>query len=327
MSFPVQRLRRLRQTDSIRRLVRETALSADDFICPLFVTSRSEVRQPLGALPGVYLLSGAPLLSEVRMLRDLGIPAVLLFCVLEDDEKNQEASAASSSAGPMQQAIKLIKEHVPGIVVIADLCLCEYTADGHCGILKHGVIDNDLTLSRLQAAALSLAAAGADVIAPSGMMDGVVQALRSALDASGFQRVLTMAYSAKFASKLYGPFKDATRSSPSEGKHATHQLDVANSRQAMDEIRLDLEEGADMVIIKPALAYLDIVSKARQRFGVPIAAYNVSGEYNMILSAAGDDPALRRALMLEMLTCIKRAGADMIITYFAVEAARVLAEA
>ncbi len=326
MSFPMQRLRRLRQTESIRRLVRESVLSADDFICPLFVTGRPEVRQPLGALPGVHLLSGDPLVNEVRVLHGLGVPAVLLFCVLEDHEKNQEASLACSSAGPMQQAIRQIKDSVPDIVAIADLCLCEYTADGHCGILKNGVIDNDLTLARLQEAALSLAAAGADVIAPSGMMDGVVQALRSALDAAGFQRVLTMPYSAKFASGLYGPFKTATRSAPSESKHATHQLDVANARQALEEIRLDLEEGADMIIVKPALGYLDIVAKARERFDAPIAAYNVSGEYNMILAAAGDDLASRRVLMLEMLTCIKRAGADMIITYFAADAARALAE-
>ncbi len=327
MSFPLHRPRRLRQTESIRRLVRESALSAGDFICPLFVTGRPEVRQPLGALPGVHLLSGAPLVKEVRMLHGLGIPAILLFCVLEDHEKDQTASLACSEAGPIQRAIRQIKDAVPEIVVIADLCLCEYSADGHCGVLRNGVIDNDLTLGRLQEAALSLAASGADVIAPSGMMDGVVQALRSALDAAGFPQVLTMPYSAKFASGLYGPFKSATRSVPSESMHATHQIDVSNARQAIEEIRLDLEEGADIIIVKPALAYLDIVARARQRFEVPIAAYNVSGEYNMILSAAGDDESLRRLLMLEMLTCIKRAGADMIITYFAADAARALAAA
>jgi len=325
MSFPVHRLRRLRRTESIRRLVRETALSANDFICPLFVTGRSDVKQPLGALPGLHLLSGAPLAEEVRMLYGLGIPAVLLFCVLEDHEKDAAASLACSGAGPMQQAVRVIKQAAPEIVVIADLCLCEYTTDAHCGILKDGEIDNDLTLVRLQEAALSLASAGADVIAPSGMMDGAVQALRAALDGAGFQHVLVMSYSAKFASRLYGPFKSATRSAPSEGRHATHQLDVANARQSLEEIRLDLEEGADMIIVKPALAYLDIVAKARERFDVPIAAYNVSGEYNMILSVSGDDAESRGQMMMEMLTCIKRAGADMIISYFAADAARALA--
>lgn len=326
MSFPSQRLRRLRGSDSIRRMVRESALAPDDFICPLFVSSRTGVREPLTALPGVHLLSGAPLLEEARMLWDLGVPAVLLFCVLEDAEKDSDASLACSASGPVQQAIREIKQALPGLVVIADLCLCEYTTAGHCGLLHNGRIDNDLTLQRLQQASVSLAEAGADVIAPSGMMDGVVHALRSALDTVGFQHVLTLPYSAKFASALYGPFKAATKSVPSESKHATHQLDPGNARQAIEEIRLDIEEGADMIIVKPAMAYLDIVSEARRRFDIPIAAYQVSAEYNMICSAAGADPATRRTLMLETLTCIKRAGAGMIITYFAADAARALRE-
>lgn len=325
MNFPIRRMRRLRQSPSIRRLVQESALSASDFICPLFVTGRLDVREPLGALPGVNLLSGAPLAGEARMLDALGVPAVLLFCVLEDCEKNAEGSLAHSSSGPVQVAIRCIKDAVPNMVVIADLCMCEYTCDGHCGLLRGGSIDNDLTLAALEHAAVSLAQAGADVIAPSGMMDGVVQALRGALDAAGFAGVLVMPYSAKFASGLYGPFKSATRSAPVEGHHASHQLDIPNARQALEEIRLDIEEGADMVIVKPALGYLDIVALARQRFGVPIAAYNVSGEYNMIHTLAAGDADFRTRMMLETLHCIKRAGADMIITYFAADAARALA--
>lgn len=324
MKYPVRRMRRLRRNEPIRRLVRETALAADDFICPLFVTGGKDVREPLGALPGVLLLSGAPLAEEARKLWDVGVQAVLLFCVLEDGEKDEDASRACSASGPVQEAIREIKRAVPEMVVIADLCLCEYTVNGHCGLLKDGAIDNDLTLRRLDAAAVSLSEAGADVIAPSGMMDGVVGALRAALDAGGFEQVMVMPYSAKFASALYGPFKSATRSNPAESKHATHQLDVANGRAAMEEIRMDLEEGADLIIVKPASGYLDIVAKARERFGAPIAAYQVSGEYNMILSAAGESAEARRQLMLESLTCIKRAGADMIITYFAAEAARAI---
>jgi porphobilinogen synthase len=324
MSYPIHRLRRLRQTASVRRLVRETTLSAGNLICPLFVTGLRDARRPLEALPGVSLLSGAPLEGEVRALEDLGVAAVLLFSVLEDHEKDEQASLACSPEGPVQLAVQRIKQAAPGMVVIADLCLCEYTSDGHCGLLKGGHIDNDATLLRLQQAAVSLAAAGSDVIAPSGMMDGMVQAIRSALDGAGFQNVLTMPYSAKFASCLYGPFKTATRSAPSESKHATHQLDVANARQALEEIRMDIEEGADIVIVKPALGYLDIVAAARQRYGIPIAAYSVSGEYNMLLAAAGPNPDCRTRLIIEMLTCIRRSGADMIITYFAAEAARFL---
>jgi len=318
-------MRRLRQSPSIRRLVQESALSASDLICPLFVSGDPDVDRPLGSLPGVRLLSGAPLEREVRMLDNVGVPAVLLFCVLDDGRKDATGSLVCSAAGPVQQAIGRIKDAVPGMVVIADLCLCEYTADGHCGLLRTGAIDNDATLAVLQQAAVSLAMAGADVIAPSGMMDGVVQALRTALDAAGHTRVLIMPYSAKFASGLYGPFKDATRSVPAESHHATHQLDIPNSRQALEEIRLDIEEGADMIIVKPALGYLDIVALARQRFGVPIAAYNVSGEYNMVQALAGGDTEYRTRLMFETLNCIKRAGADMIITYFAADAARALA--
>lgn len=324
MSFPQRRLRRLRQSEAIRALVRESSLSTSDFIYPLFVTSRPNVHEPLGAIPGVSLLSGAPLESEARRLHDAGIPAVLLFAVLEDHEKDAATSMASAPGGPMQQAIARIRSAAPGLTVIADLCLCEYSADGHCGVLHNGVIDNDRTLARLQQAALSLAAAGAGVIAPSGMMDGVVRSLREALDGEGFQDVLTMPYSAKYASALYGPFKAATRSAPAESRHATHQLDPANQRQALEEIRLDIEEGADIIIVKPAMAYLDVLAAARTECRLPIAAYQVSGEYNMLHHAAGGNPDVLNRLMLEMLLCIKRAGADMIITYFAPTAAGLL---
>jgi porphobilinogen synthase len=324
MSFPQRRLRRLRQTGAIRELVRESSLSASDFVYPLFVTSRPNVHEPLGAIPDVSLLSGAPLESEARRLQQAGIPAVLLFAVLEDHEKDPAAALASSSDGPMQQAIARIRSAAPGLAVIADLCLCEYSSDGHCGVLHNGALDNDLTLARLQQAALSLAAAGAGIIAPSGMMDGIVRSLRQTLDSEGFHDVLTMPYSAKYASALYGPFKTATRSAPAESRHATHQLDPANRRQAMEEIRLDAEEGADIIIVKPAMAYLDVVAAARSEFNLPIAAYQVSGEYNMLHHAAGGNPDALNRLMLEMLLCIKRAGADMIITYFAPTAARLL---
>lgn len=324
MNFPQRRMRRLRSSDAIRQLVSEVRLAPEDLIFPMFVTTRPDVREPLGALPGMMLLSGAPLAEEAKRLLEAGIRAVLLFAVLDEPEKEPEAGLSRSPRGPVQHAIESIKAAAPEMTVIADLCMCEYSTDGHCGVLRDGVIDNDLTLERLQPAAVSLAQAGADVVAPSGMMDGVVGALRSALDSAGMQRTLLMPYAAKYASSLYGPFKSATRSAPAESRHATHQLDPANLRQALEEIRLDLEEGADMLIVKPALGYLDVVAAARREFNAPIAAYQVSGEYNMIHAAAGGDEQALERLILEMLTCIKRAGADMIITYFAPLAARVL---
>ncbi|MCW5982948.1 MAG: porphobilinogen synthase [Bryobacteraceae bacterium] len=325
MAFPVHRLRRLRRTENIRRLVRETSLAPDDFIYPIFVTGANDVRRPLKALPGLDLLSGKPLAEEARELKSLGVPATLIFPVLEEGDKDAKAALAYSADGPAQRAMRTLRDAAPGLILIADLCLCEYTLDGHCGLIRDGEIDNDLTLEYIQKSAVSFAQAGADIIAPSAMMDGMVQAIRSGLDAAGYSSVLTMSYSAKFCSGLYGPFKAATNSAPSESKHATHQVDVGNARQAMTEIRLDIEEGADMVIVKPALGYLDIVARALQEFEIPIAAYNVSGEYNMVLQAAGGDADYRARLMFETLTCIKRAGADMIITYFAKDASRALA--
>lgn len=324
MSFPIHRTRRLRRTDGIRQLVRETRLSPSDLVYPLFVTDEPNVRRPLPALPGIDLLSGDELLDEVRELRNLGIPVVLMFGIPDESEKDEEASAASSEHGPVQVAIRRIKKAVPELCVISDLCFCEYKPDNHCGFLRNGEIDNDVTLEHLGRAAVSLADAASDMIAPSGMMDGSVQATRTALDRAGHQRVATMPYSAKFASAFYGPFKDATHSAPGESLHATHQIYPANRRQALAKIAQDIEEGADIVIVKPATAYLDIVREARDRFDTPIAAYSVSSEYTMLLSASGGDPLNRTRLMMEALTGIKRAGADMIITYFAKEAAREL---
>jgi porphobilinogen synthase len=326
MVYPVHRLRRLRRNEGIRRMVREADLSPDDLIYPLFIPEGQNVSAPLEAMPGLGLLSGSPLREEVKAVRDLGIPAVLLFGVVEDIRKDEHATAGYAEDGPVQEAVRQIKNTVPDLVIVTDLCLCEYISHGHCGILKNGEIDNDLTLECIKKIALSHARAGADVIAPSGVMDGVVQAIRTVLDRAGYQNVLTMPYAAKFASQFYGPFKAATKSIPGESKHATHQVDIANGRQALHKICQDIEEGADIIIIKPALTSLDIIARAREQYYVPIAAYNVSGEYKMIHAASEGDPAYRTRLMLEVLTCIKRAGADMIITYFAKDAARVLTE-
>jgi porphobilinogen synthase len=269
-------------------------------------------------------LSGTELAEEANQIWRLGIPAVLVFGVPDEAARNETASLACSEDGPAQSAIRTIKEAVPELCVIADLCFCEYKPDNHCGFLTDGEIDNDRTLEFLGRSAASFARAGADVIAPSGMMDGSIRAIRAALDDEGHSQVMTMPYSAKFSSALYGPFKDATRSAPSESLHATHQIDPGNIRQALSKIDQDIEDGADMVIVKPALGYLDVIQEARRRIDAPIAAYHVSAEYKMVLSAAGTDPEVRRRLIIETLTCIKRAKADMIITYFAKEAARLL---
>ncbi len=322
MVFPVQRPRRLRRTPAIRDLVRETILGPNDFIQPLFVASGRDVSRPIPGIPGMNLLSGRPLAETARAISDLSIPAVLLFGMPRPEDKDDLATSASSSAGPTQEAVRVIHEAAPELVVITDLCLCEFNTTGHCGVFRDGRIDNDLTLERIREIAVSHASAGADVIAPSGMMDGVVGTIRSALDEAGYADVLVMPYSAKFASRFYGPFKEATDSVPSESLHATHQVDVANGREALHEIALDVEEGADMVIVKPAMTSLDILAEARRRFRIPLAAYHVSGSYRMLWDAAGDDEEARSALMMEALTCIRRAGADMIITYYARDAAR-----
>lgn len=322
-SFPVTRMRRLRRTAALRNLVAETTLSASDLVMPLFVAGGADRCDPLPQIPGCNLLAGEPLIAEAKRLRDLAIPAVLLFGVPENSAKNPTADAAFAEDGPTQQAVALLKKHVPDLTAITDLCLCEFTDHGHCGLIRDGRIDNDLTLNCIRRVAVSQARAGADIIAPSGMMDGTVAAIREALDSQGHQEVLTMPYSAKFASGFYGPFKAATDSSPVHSLHATHQLQTGNAREAMREIQLDVDEGADIVIVKPAMPSLDIIFRARAACPVPIAAYQVSGTYAM-LWRAGENTESRTRLMMESLTCIKRAGADIIITYFAAEAACIL---
>jgi len=321
MAFPQQRPRRLRFSTAARELVRETVLTPSDLILPLFVTSVLDDDRPIAAMPGSRYLSGRPLAEFARKVRDHGVPAVLLFGVLEDDEKDMACSSGCSPNGVVQRAMAELKEAVPGLLLIADLCLCEYRPDGHCGVYQDGVIDNDQTLAKLSEIAVSFAESGADVIAPSCMMDGQVQAIREALDEHGFINVMTMPYSAKFNSAFYGPFKAGTGSNPAHGLHHTHQMAVADGQEAMREIGLDLEEGADMIIVKPAVSSLDIIRDAKERYGVPTAAYHVSGEQAMI-RAAGDAGFIdAETVTMETLLCIKRAGADMIITYDALEAA------
>jgi porphobilinogen synthase len=324
MTYPIQQLRRLRQKASLRELVSENRLNLHDLIMPIFATAGSDLRTPLPSIPEVDLLAGRSLQNEVESIWQAGVPAVLLFGVLGKNLKDEEARCAQQPDNPTCQALRSIKEKCPEMVVIADLCLCEYTSHGHCGIVRHGYIDNDLTLKALAQAALAMARAGADVIAPSGVMDGVVLTLRTLLDAEGFQRVALMPYSAKYASHFYGPFKVASRSVPGISLHATHQLPVANQREALRKIQVDIAEGADMVIIKPALTSLDILAMAKQQTQIPLAGYDVSGFYKMIYDSCGSDQHVRQAMMMEVLTCIKRAGAQMIISYFAKTAARLL---
>lgn len=301
-------------------------MGREDLVYPLFVGAADDVDRPLPQIEGARLLSGGPLAQEAAHVAELGIPAVLLFGMPREEDKDDRATAASAADGATQRAVRTIRNAAPGLAIVADLCLCEFTTDGHCGIARGDGIDNDLTLECIRRIALSQAEAGADAVAPSGMMDGAVQTIRAALDDAGHHHVLTMPYSAKFASKLYGPFKEATKSSPAESRHATHQLDVANVREALRKIESDIEEGADVVIVKPALSSLDVIARAREAFHVPIAAYNVSGVHGMLrTTGAGDDERLREIVM-EVLTCIRRAGADMIITYFAKDVVRWLGE-
>lgn len=323
--FPKVRPRRLRRTEALRRMVRETRLSADNFIYPLFVRPGHDVREEIPSMPGQYRLSLDRLPEEAEAVARLGIPAVLLFGL--PGHKDDEGSEAYAEEGIVQEAVRLLKRTVPELTVITDVCLCAYTAHGHCGIVREGTVDNDATLPLLGRVAVSHAAAGADVVAPSAMMDGQVAAIRQALDEAGFPEVAILAYAAKYASAFYGPFRDAADSAPHFGDRSGYQMDPPNVREALQEIRLDLEEGADIVMVKPALAYLDIIAHARRAFDVPIAAYNVSGEYAMVKAAALRGWLDERRVALEMLTAIRRAGADLIITYFACDAARWLAAA
>jgi porphobilinogen synthase len=324
MTFPIHRLRRLRKNDAIRRLVRETTLTTDDLIYPLFVVGEDNIRSEMLEISRSYYLSGQYLVEEAKGIKGLGIPAVLLFGIPLENQRDESASLSYSPLGPVQKAAKILKSAVPDLTIITDVCLCEYTTHRHCGIIKDKNIDNDLTLEVIQKIALSHAEAGSDVIAPSAMMDGMVQAIRSILDIHGFSHTLIMPYSVKYASNLYGPFKKSTNSKPVIGKNQTHQIDFANSNQALREAKADIDEGADIIIVKPALTCLDIVYRIKQTYNIPVATYNVSGEYSMI-HAAGEKNLIDRDLAIyEILTCMKRAGADMIITYFAKEAANLL---
>ena len=317
-----RRMRRLRRSEGVRRLVRETVLAPSDFIYPLFVTFGVGVRHPIASMPGQFQLSVDQVPAELDELAELGIGAVLLFGI--PAEKDAEASSGSDPNGPVQEAVRVIKRHSPSTVVITDVCGCEYTDHGHCGIVVGDQVDNDLTLSLLARIAMSHAEAGADIVAPSDMMDGRVAVIRAALDRAGFTDLPIMSYAAKYASAFYGPFREAAASMPAFGDRRSHQMDPGNAREAMTEIAIDIEEGADMVIIKPALPYLDIVRWARDTYGVPIVAYNVSGEYAMV-KAAGQLGWIDEArVAVEILTSIKRAGADRIISYHAKEVSRLL---
>src|SRR3954469_653888 len=322
MPFPVQRLRRLRASESIRDLVRETRLAPSQFILPLFVCPGEGIRREIGSMPGNFQLSIDELVKEVAEVESLGIGGIILFGLPES--KDEMASGAYDDNGIVQRAIRAIKKETKRLLVMTDVCNCEYTSHGHCGYVKDGDVDNDTTLQWLAKSALSHARAGADIVAPSDMMDGRVWAIRQALDANGFERTAIMAYAAKFASVFYGPFREAAESAPQFGDRRSYQMDPANGREAMREIELDLQEGADMIMVKPALSYLDLISQARQRFDVPIAAYQVSGEYSMIVAAARNGWIDHDRAMMETLTAIRRAGADFFLTYFAKPAARLL---
>jgi porphobilinogen synthase len=322
MAFPQTRLRRLRTTPGIRRLVRQTNLCVDHLVYPLFVRAGQGAKVPIRSMRGCFHLSPDKAAEEAAEVAGLGIPAVLLFGLPE--RKDAIGSQAWAEQGPVQQAIGLIKKAVPDLVIITDVCLCEYTDHGHCGPVRDGKVDNDATCELLAKVALSHAQAGADMVAPSDMMDGRVSFIRQALDHNGFQDVCLMSYAAKFASAFYGPFRDAAESAPAFGDRKAYQMDPANSDQAMAEIALDIEEGADIVMVKPALGFLDVIWRARQRFDCPIAAYNVSGEYMMIHAAAEAGLLDLKAAMLETLTSITRAGADIVITYFAKDVAKLI---
>jgi porphobilinogen synthase len=321
MAFPQTRMRRLRRTGALRGLVRETRLSAADLVLPLFVTHGSDRREPIAAMPGVERLSIEHAVAEAGAAAALGVPAVLLFGI--PASKDAEGSGAWDDEGVVQLATRAIKDAYPDLLVVADLCLCEYTDHGHCGVLgPGGEVENDATLELLARTAVSQARAGADLIAPSDMMDGRVGAIRTALDDEGFESTPIVAYSAKFASAFYGPFREAAGSTPSFGDRRSYQLDPANAEEALREVRLDVEEGADMVMVKPALPYLDVVRRVKDETRMPVAAYHVSGEYSMIRAAAEAGFIDERTAVLETLTSIRRAGADVIITYYAKDAAR-----
>jgi len=322
MQFPEYRARRLRKNENFRRLIRETKLSVDDLVYPLFAVSGKNFKKPILSMPGQFQLSVDNIAKEAQKARDLGIPAVLLFGI--PAKKDEMATGAFAKDGIVQQAVKRIKNEVPDILVMTDVCLCEYTSHGHCGMLEKDCVQNDATLEVLAETALSQVRAGADMVAPSAMMDGQVAAIREALDENAFDDVPIMAYAAKYASSFYGPFREAAESAPQFGDRKSYQMDPANADEAIREISLDVGEGADIIMVKPALAYLDIICRAKQEFDLPLAAYNVSGEYSMIKAAAQMGWLDEEKAMIESLTAIKRAGADIIITYFAPQMAILL---
>lgn len=322
MPFPVHRMRRMRATEPLRRLVRETTLEPADFILPLFVTEGERIRNPISSMPGNFQLSIDELIRECSECAGLGLGGVILFGIPE--HKDETASEAYREDGIVQRAVRALKDRYPSLVVITDVCNCEYTSHGHCGKVVGNDVDNDSTLEWLAASAVSHARAGADIVAPSDMMDGRVAAIRRALDEAGFTRTPILSYAAKYASVFYGPFREAAESAPQFGDRRSYQMDPPNAREAMREIELDIEEGADMIMVKPAMPYLDILRMARDRFDVPLAAYQVSGEFSMIKAAAANGWLDEQRAMMESLTAIRRAGADVILTYFAREAARLL---
>jgi porphobilinogen synthase len=323
-TYPTTRMRRLRKSPAIRELCRETHLDAGDFIYPVFVCPGQGVDRPIGSMPGVAQWSVDHLTREASLIAEARIPALILFGIPE--HKDAVGSASWREDGIVQQAVRALARETPELCTIVDLCFCEYTDHGHCGVISDQDLDNDATLENLGRQAVSLAQAGADVIAPSGMVDGMVKGIRGALDRAGFVETPILSYAAKYASCFYGPFRDAAESAPAFGDRRSHQMDPAQSDEALREVAIDIEEGADMVMVKPALPYLDVIRRVKDRFGVPTAAYQVSGEYSMIVAAAQNGWIDRRRAMLESLTSIKRAGADMILTYFAREAAAALAQ-
>lgn len=320
MYFPVTRPRRLRLNDNIRRMVRENHLRVDDLIYPLFVTEGNNIKKPVTSMPGIYNLSIDYLLEEVSIVQSLGIPGIMLFGIPQS--KDATGTAAYDDKGIIPRAVQAVKNKFPDLLVVTDVCLCEYTDHGHCGIVQNGAVLNDPTLDLLARTAVSHARSGADVVAPSDMMDGRVQAIRDALDKEGFMNVSIMSYSVKYASAFYGPFREAAGSVPQFGDRKTYQMDPPNVREALREIEQDIAEGTDIIIVKPAMAYMDIIAAVRENCANPIAAYNVSGEYSMIKAAASMGWIDEKKMTLELLTGMKRAGADIIITYHALDAAK-----
>ncbi len=322
MSFPQTRMRRLRKNSIIRNLVNETKIDISDLVMPLFVCTGKNIKNPIPSMPGNYQLSIDNLISEIQELHHIGIQAILLFGIPE--YKDEDGSVACDENGIVQRAIKEIKASVPNIWVIADICNCEYTSHGHCGIIENNEVENDKTIEQLAKQSVSIAKAGADMVAPSDMMDGRIQKIRKELDAAEFQNVPIMSYSAKFASSFYGPFRDAAECSPQFGDRKTYQMNPANSREALREVMLDIEEGADIIMIKPALSYLDIIYKVKEQTNMPVAAYNVSGEFSMVKAAGEKEWINEMNVIHEILLSIKRAGADIIITYHAKEMAQAM---